>query len=564
MERLHQIRAELIRPGARFEIEERSIRGIPTRTWKQAPSTLRTVFEHTRQFADREYLVFEGERLSYQQHYDQVAALAAELTSRFGVRKGERVAIAMRNYPEYVTVFWASLCIGAVVVPLNSWGTGTELDFALRDCAASVLFADGERIDSLEPFLADLQLRGVVSVRAERHGTIAYPQLFSEFDGTRSLPAVDIAPDDDATILYTSGTTGKPKGAVGTHRNACSTIWTTLFCLSVNREVDGEALPDPDLQKTALITTPLFHVIACLSGLMVQSFVGAKIVLMYKWSAPKALGLIQDEQVSSAVMVPAMWWQLIESQATKRLNVNSLERLSFGGAPSPTELSRRLAETFPNASLMTGFGMTETSSPSTHNFGEYLKRLPTSAGIPPPVCEMKAVDEQGATLAPRCSGELWIRGPNVVAGYWGRPQATAQAFEQGWVKSGDIGYIDEHGFVHIVDRLKDMVIRGGENVYCVEVEDAIVSYGGILEAAVVGIAHAVLGEEVAAVVLLEQGASVTEQALRDHLAESLAAFKIPSVFEFRTSDLPRNATGKVLKGVLRDELNDNTRSSPWA
>jgi long-chain acyl-CoA synthetase len=203
---------------------------------------------------------------------------------------------------------------------------------------------------------------------------------------------------------------------------------------------------------------------------------------------------------------------------------------------------------------MTGFGMTETSSPSTHGFGEYLKRAPTSAGLPPPVCDIKAMNERGTEVTRGENGELWIRGPNVVDGYWQRPDATAETFNDGWVKSGDIGYIDEDGNVFIVDRIKDMVIRGGENVYCVEVENAIVAYGDIVEAAVIGLAHETLGEEVAAAVLLERGACIDEQALRAFLKRHLAAFKIPTVFEFRTTDLPRNATGKVLKSVLRTQM----------
>ena len=365
---------------------------------------------------------------------------------------------------------------------------------------------------------------------------------------------VRIEPDDAATILYTSGTTGHPKGAVGTHRNACSTIWTTLFCLRTNREIEGIAASDPNEQKTVLITTPLFHVIGCLSGLLVQTFVGAKVVLMYRWDADIALGLIERERVSSATMVPAMCWQLIEAQERLRNDVSSLERLSYGGAPTPAALFERLEQTFPDAMLMTGFGMTETSSPSTHSFGDYLRKSPTSAGLPSPVCDMKAFDEHGVELPAGETGELWIRGPNIVAGYWQRPDATAEAFDNGWLKSGDIGYINEYGVVHIVDRLKDMVVRGGENIYCVEVENAIVSYGGIVEAAVIGVAHETLGEEVAAVILLENGASVDEQKLREHLAGCLAVFKIPVTMEFRTTSLPRNATGKVLKSVLRREL----------
>jgi long-chain acyl-CoA synthetase len=554
MKHLHQVRARLIQPGSRFEIETKLIRGVETRTWKHAPKTLREVFERTVEFRERKYLVFENERLSYAEHHSDVCTLANVLADRFDVRKGGRVAIAMRNFPEYATIFWATLSIGAIVVPLNSWWSGRELDFALHDSGAKVLFADGQRFDSLQPFLTALNFVGMVCVRDEKPGVLNYRDLLSDGVAATTLPRVSLKPDDGATLLYTSGTTGQPKGVLGTHRNACSTIWTTLFCLRASRELSAAPEPNAKDQKSALITTPLFHVIGCLSGLLIQTFVGAKIVLMYKWDANTALELIEREQISTSTMVPAMLWQLIEAQTQHPRDVSSLERLSYGGAPAPAELFTRLERCFPNVLLMTGFGMTETSSPSTHGFGEYLKRAPTSAGLPPPVCDIKAMNERGTEVTRGENGELWIRGPNVVDGYWQRPDATAETFNAGWVKSGDIGYIDEDGNVFIVDRIKDMVIRGGENVYCVEVENAIVAYGDIVEAAVIGLAHETLGEEVAAAVLLERGACIDEQALRAFLKRHLAAFKIPTVFEFRTTDLPRNATGKVLKSTLRTQM----------
>jgi long-chain acyl-CoA synthetase len=554
MERLHRVRADLVRPGGRFEIETTLIRGVATRTWKHAPCTLREVFERTVDFGEHEYLVFEQDRISYRAHHVNVCTLAHVLVDRFSVHKGDRVAIAMRNYPEYATIFWAAWSIGAIVVPLNSWWSGHELGFALRDCHPKVLFADGQRLDSLQPLLAELRLDDIICVRDTRPLTVSFAELTTGRSSVKQLPSVEIDADDAATILYTSGTTGQPKGALGTHRNACSTIWSTLFSLQSSKDLEGATEPDTTAQKTVLITTPLFHVIGCLSGLVNQTYLGSKVVLMCKWDAVTALGLVERERVSSITMVPAMWWQLIEVHARLCKDVSSLERLSYGGAPAPAELFVRLEQSFPNALVMTGFGMTETSSPSTHSFGDYLKRAPTSVGMPPPVCDIKAVDEHGVDVADGGLGELWIRGPNIVAGYWQRPEATAEAFDDGWIKSGDVGYLDEDGHVHIVDRLKDVVIRGGENIYCVEVENAIVAYGGIVEAAVIGLPHDILGEEVAAVVLVETGARVDEQALRVYLAGCLAAFKIPVAIEFRTADLPRNATGKVIKSVLRERF----------
>lgn len=556
LDRVHELRAELTRPGTPFEMQAAEIAGRDIRVWKNAPVSLRAVLEKTAEYGDREYLIYGPERLSYQDHYESVANLAHCLRDRFEVRKGDRIALAMRNLPEFVISFWAAAAIGAVIVPLNAWWTGDELSYGLSDSGAKVAILDQERLERVAPYLADLSLAGVIGARIQNHCNIdilTFDTLPSRAPGL-GLPDVDVAPEDSATIFYTSGTTGRPKGALGTHRNICSTIWSTAFGVVLGRALKALPPPPPSETKTILVTLPMFHVIGCHSTLAVQTFAGNKLILMHKWDAEDALNLIEDEAVNVVGGVPAMMWQLVESPSLENRNVTSVERISYGGAPAAPELIARLSARFPAVAPGTGYGMTETSSPSTTISAELFQEWPDSVGLPLPVCDMQVVGEDGTVLAAGERGELWIRGPNIVSGYWGKAEATAETFVEGWVRTGDIGRIDENGLVFVLDRAKDMLIRGGENVYCVEVENTLFSHPDIMEAAVIGLPHRVLGEEVGAVVRLRPGAAPTEQELKDHVAAHLAKFKVPVRIDMRHDDLPRNATGKVLKNVLRAEL----------
>jgi len=548
--------AALTAPGAPFEMEERDIGGLATRVWKNAPRSLRAVLEASRAHGDLPFLVYEDERLSFAEHYLRCAALARALTERYGIAKGDRVAIAMRNFPEWSVAFWAAAAIGAIVVPLNAWMTGPEIEYCLADCGASVLVADAERAERLLPHLATLRLKATIVARATAplpESLVAFEQAVGQIEAATTLPAAQLAPEDDATIFYTSGTTGKPKGALGTHRNICTNITSIGFAHGRALLRRGEALLAPGTapKRAILLSVPFFHATGCHSTLCPALHAGNKIVLMYRWDPERAMQLMEKERITSFGGVPAMAWQVIEHPAFTRFDLRSVESIAYSGAPSAPELVARIKERFPKGAPSNGYGLTETSSVTSQHAAEDYERKPDSAGLVIPVCDTRVVDPAGADVPPGEIGELWIKGPNVVKGYWNKPEATAATFTEGWLHSGDLVRMDEEGFLYILDRAKDMLIRGGENVYCVEVESALYSHPAIMDAAVIGIPHRVLGEEVGAVVQVKPGAAIGEAELKRHVARQIAAFKVPVRIELRQEPLPRNANGKILKRELR-------------
>jgi long-chain acyl-CoA synthetase len=553
------VEATLTAAGQMFELATAEVRGVPLRVWKNAPPSLRELLELSRLHGDKTFIVYEDERTTFEEHYRQVATLAHRLIERYGVSKGDRVAIAMRNLPEWSVAFWAAAAAGAVVVPLNAWWTAPELVYGLVDSGSKVAFLDGERLDRLAPELAGLDL-SVVVARPEGQigeGVAAYSDVLGAVADDATLPTVTLEPEDEATIFYTSGTTGAPKGALGTHRNICG----NLISLAYGRFAQGlrsgtpAETPDPDApQQASLLSVPFFHATGCHSVLVASVAIGGKLVLMHKWNPERALELIERERVSQFGGVPTMVWQVLQSPEFGTRDISSVTSVGYGGAPAPPELVRRIEELLPGRVPSNGYGLTETSSVTTMNAGiDYLRR-PDSVGRPVPVVDVQVVDEDGRALPAGEVGELWIRGPNIVKGYWNKPEATAATITDGWLHSGDLARVDEEGFVYIVDRAKDMLIRGGENVYCAEVEAALFEHPAVYDAAVIGIPHHELGEEVGAVILVKAGESVSEDELRAHVAQRLAAFKVPVKVWFVDDELPRNPAGKVLKRELRDRL----------
>jgi long-chain acyl-CoA synthetase len=554
---LAEVTATLTAAGAPFEIETREIRGVPTRVWKNAPPSLRSVLEASRVHGAKTFLVYEDERTTFEEHFRRAAHLARILVEDWSIAKGERVALAMRNFPEWSLAFWAAAAAGAVAVPLNAWWTGEELEYGLADSGARVLFCDAERAERVAPRLPGTQVERVVVARGPAaSGATSFQELVADAPADAELPDVALEPEEDATIFYTSGTTGRPKGALGTHRNICTNLVSLAFAQARSALRSGTALPAAGErpQTAQLLSVPFFHATGCHSILVANLAFGGKLVMMYKWDPERALELIERERITSFGGVPAMVWQVLESPSFAKRDLSSVRGVSYGGAPAAPELVRRIQEAFPEVTPGNGYGLTETSSVTTFNGGADYVRKPESVGAPVAVCEVKVVDEHGAELPPGGVGELWIKGPNVVKGYWNKPEATTETFSDGWLRSGDIGRIDEEGFVTIVDRAKDMLIRGGENVYCVEVEDVLYGHPDVMDAAVVGLPHEVLGEEVGAVVQVRPGARITEQTLREHVAERLAAFKVPVRIEIRREPLPRNPSGKILKRQLKEEL----------
>jgi long-chain acyl-CoA synthetase len=553
---LKEVTAALTAPGQLFEMEEAQIRGVATRVWKHAPPSLRSVLEITRLHGDATFLVYEDERLTFEEHFRHAATFAHRLAEQYGVRKGDRVAIAMRNFPEWSVAFFGAAALGAVVVPLNAWWTAPELEYGLRDSGAKVLIADQERAARLAEALPGLGIATIV-VRGDGTppaGAVPYESVLGQIGDT--LPDAAIDPDDDATIFYTSGTTGRPKGALGTQRNITTNPVSLGYgMMSAALRAGGtiEEITAPQ-RRVTLLSVPFFHATGCHSVLIASALNGSTIVLMHKWNAERALELIERERITGFGGVPTMAWQVLTCPEFDKYDTSSLTSVSYGGAPAPPKLVEKIKERLPERMAGNGYGLTETSSVTTYNGGVNYLEHPDSVGPPVPVCDVKVVDPVGEELPLGEVGELLIKGPNVIKGYWHRPDATADAFVGGWFHSGDLARVDAEGFVYIVDRAKDMLIRGGENVYCAEVEAAVYEHPAVADVAVIGVPHEVLGEEVGAVVCLRPGETVTAEELRAFLRERIAAFKVPAHVWFREGELPRNPGGKILKTRLRTEI----------
>lgn len=553
---LGEVESMLCAPGERFEMETVDIRGVPTRVWKNAPPSLRALADHARGHGDRLMTIYEDERIRYADWYCAVARLAGEFRAR-GIEKGDRVALAMRNLPEWPVAFFAATTIGAICVPLNAWWTGPELAFGLANSGAKLLVCDDERWDRIAPHRNDLPALTTIFVSRAGDSTeeferlesiIGHPADWAKLPDV-AIPDAALEPDDPATIFYTSGTTGQPKGALGSHRNLTTNIFSSAYAAARSVLRRGEPIPPPQ-PKVGLTVIPLFHVTACSAGLMGQLFAAHTIIYMHRWDAVKAFAIIEREKVNIAGGVPTIAWQMIEHPDRPKYDLSSIESIAYGGAPAAPELVRAIYETF-GAMPGNGWGMTETMATVTSHSGEDYLNRPESCGPPVPVSDLKITDEGGSELPAGEVGELWARGPQIVTGYWDRPQATAETFVDGWVRTGDLARLDEEGFCYIVDRAKDMVIRGGENIYSSEVENVLYNHPAVTDAAVIGIPHRTLGEEPAAVVHIAPGNSATEQELQDWVAARLARFKVPTKIVFLDETLPRNANGKILKRDLK-------------
>ncbi|MBE7219017.1 MAG: AMP-binding protein [Caulobacteraceae bacterium] len=563
---LDEIRRRLTAPGAPFEMETVVIRGVETRVWKHAPLSLREVLAAARGYGGRDMLVYAGERASYDAFHRAVAALAADFAER-GLRKGDRVALVMRNLPEWPVAYFACVALGGIVTPLNAWGAADEIAYGLDDCGARFAVVDAERYDLLAP--------GLDARAALEHVYVARPQAALEPGEARPLAAVigaraedwarlpdadlpeaELAPEDLACIYYTSGTTGRPKGAYATHRAVLTNPPAIAYAAARTILRGGGELPPPGPApaRTALVGLPLFHVTGCNVILVTNILAGAKLVIMRKWDVERAFQLIEAERVTNAGGVPALAWQLLEDPRRGDYDLSSLERVNWGGAPASPELEGGLRAAFPGVAVSTGWGMTELSGVHTDIAGADLMARPTSCGAPVGDYGLKACDAEGRELPAGEIGELWASGPNVAVGYWNRPEATAETFVDGWVRTGDVGYLDAEGFCFIVDRKKDMLIRGGENIYCIEVEAALYQHPAVLDAAVFGVAHRTLGEEPAAAVTLRPGHAVYEASLRAFVRERIAGFKVPVRIALTADPLPRNASGKILKPACRAML----------
>lgn len=541
--------------GQIFELIDGEVRGVKMKVFKNAPAHLGQVFAGSRSHGDKTFLVYGDEIITFAQAADRIDALASLLVNTYGVKKGDRVAVAMRNFPEWVMSFAAIISVGAINVSMNSWWTEDEMDFALEDSGATVLICDQPRFDIGAASCVKKNIK-VLVVRAEK----PLPAGVDKWEDVLPLgdahPGADISPDDDATILYTSGTTGRPKGAVSTHRAIISSIMAfsarnTIFQMSGTKlkDVDG-----PEIPTSFILIVPLFHVTGCVPVMLSCFIAGLKLAIMYKWDPEKALEMIEREQITNFVGVPTQSWDLVNSPAFEKYDTSSLRAVGGGGAPSPTSLVGKVNDKVKNGNPQLGYGMTETNAFGPAITGSDYLSHPTSTGRASWPMMVEVRDEDLQPVPTGQSGEIWFFGPMLIRGYWNRPDATTETIVDGWLRSGDLGRLDADGFVYVEDRVKDMILRAGENVYGAEVESAIYEHPAVHEAAVFGVPHERLGEEVGVAILVNDNMILTPAELWAFLDEKIAKFKIPTQVVIMTEPLPRNAAGKFLKRELQQHV----------
>jgi long-chain acyl-CoA synthetase len=548
----------MMAPGAKYEVGAKTVNGIDYRVFLNIPQNMLGLYQEGLEFSDQTFLVYENDRWTYRECYLRAAKIAQCLANDFDIKKGDRVALTSRNYPEWITTYMAVTMMGAVIVPMNSWWLGNELEFGLQDSGAKVLFGDKQRIESVSNKLAQLSIKAV-AIRCPELVNESIPDINDLMIGWQeaSAPVADVAPEDWATMLYTSGSTGKPKGVISTHRNILSQVYSVSFgvkALAILAGADQSPKASKKEQSAMLLPLPLFHVTGCNVQFLPSFLVGRKLVMMYKWDAGKALELIEKEKITSMTGVPTMGQDLIEHPDFSKRDISSLKEVSSGGAAKPPEQVRSMAKKAPNLRAGVGYGLTEVSGAVASMGGADYLKYPSACGKAiPPLTDIKVFLENGEEAALEEWGEVCIKGPMVMKGYWNRPEATAEALTlDGWFKTGDIGYLNAEGFLFLVDRAKDIVIRGGENIGCAEVEGAIALHDAVMEVAVYSLPDERLGEIVGATLMLKANTILTDQELKNFLKDKISAFKIPEHIHFQYEALPRGATEKIYKLGIRE------------
>ncbi len=545
--------AALTAAGQPFELDTVEIGGVAFRNYAGMPANLGQYFKVMLRHAHKDFAVYRDERYTFAQGHALSAAFATALLEHYRVAKGDRVAILSRNNPQWMMAFIAAQSIGAVAVPMNAWWTTEELDYGFRDSGARVVVADRQRIERLAPIARkhDLRIISIDDCSGLEQEHIPFAELAHGFAGAE-MPAVEVAPDDFATIMYTSGSTGNPKGALSSHRGILSALYSWMLMGAATKMVAGAAAAEDKYPPAGLLTIPLFHCTASHSAFLLSLVVGRKLVIMHKWDPQEALRLIEQERITWFNGVPTMSAELQAAAQSSERDVSSLKEIMAGGAARPPDQVGKITGTFRNSSAGIGYGLTETNALGAVNAGAFYEANPGSTGrVVPAVTELRIIGDDGRVLPAGERGEVCIKSPANVLGYWKKPEATAEAFVDGWFHTGDVGYLDRDGFLYIVDRIKEIIIRGGENISCLEVEAAIYNHPAVYEAAVFGLPDERLGEVVGAAIVLREDAELTSQELRDFLADHLAAFKIPQHIWFRAEQLPRIASGKIFKRQLK-------------
>ena len=554
--------AELISTNEMFAVETASIRGINYPVFKNAPQNLCEMLKRGFSSHDdgkAEYLVYQNERRSYEAFCTEIKKTAWHLQNTFSVRKGTSIAIAMRNYPEFLILVMAISTLGAKVVFLNAWWTTKELKYALEDSSAKLVFADRPRINSIEPLVKDLNLHMVAVRDAEAFWSTRFSDFLKSTTPAK-WPEINIDPDDDFSIMYSSGTTGHPKGVVLTHRGAINAVYTWLMQTAITQKIDHmeNAEKSIPIKPSVLVVTPLFHVTATHPMFLLSLAAGAKICLMHKWNAKTAVRIIRDEKVTRFLGVPTQSADLMTAAHEMSEPLDTLDFLGSGGAKRPAAQVAQLHKAFPSAQLATGWGMTETNAVGIGLIGnEYLDHPGAAGRLHPPLQEIKFLGENGEEVSAREVGEITVKSVCNMRAYLNQPDATNDVLSDGWLKTGDLGKIDSNGIITIVDRKKNIVIRGGENIACLDVEGALHRHPCVMEACVFSLPDDRLGEIVGAGVQIQKESTVTTKELQDFLLQHIAHFKIPQHIWLQTEPLPRGATDKIdRRGMQQRCLND--------
>lgn len=527
-------------PGGRFEMGVEDVLGVPLPVMVNRDRSLGTVVERSAAYGDRDYLVTENRRMSYAEHAAAVAAFATALRDDHGVGKGDRVAILAANTPEWLVAFWAAQTLGAIAIGYNAWWAPREIAYAIEHTTPTVVVADAKRA---------AMVQGVTVVTMETD----LPALLAKHAGA-ALPHTEIDEDDPAVILYTSGTSGRPKGVVHSHRNVLATIDYHRFNDALAGAFAGR---DPNSIAPSdaryLMTSPLFH-IASLHNLAVPRLAtgGAVIVYQGAFDVDRMLALMESERVTQWAAVPTMASRLLAEGDLGKYDLSSMTAFALASAPSAPALQDRLRATIPFAqhTLVDSYGQTECSTAISVATPPELIAFPGTLGRPIIGVQAQIRDESGTVLGDGEEGEICARSAYVMLEYWNDPAATAAAItDDRWLRTGDYGVMED-GRIRLTGRRSDLILRGGENVYPMEVEQAVESCPGVVECAVIGVEHADLGQEVAAVVVVDDLAATTVVDLEAHLADRLAYFKIPTRWRLTTDPLPRNATGKAVRTTI--------------
>ena len=556
LDKLKTIAATHMGPGASLETETVTIDGQELSVFAHVPTNLGELYKLGLAFGDQTFLVYQNERFSFAESLDLSLRMARILKEKYEIQLGDRVAICARNSPEWCMAYMAITLIGAIAVPMNSWWKSPELKYGLSDSDSKLIFLDPARLDLVQPFLDSLDVQ-IVMFKPEVESAI--PEFYELARSVEPLShdeliEIEVFPEDRASIMYTSGSTGMPKGVLSTHRNIINALYTWKFVKEITEILRPELLEEnPEFPPALLANVPLFHVTGSHAQFLASFIYSRKFVMMYRWDAEAALKLIEQERISVFHGVPTMAWEIMQSPNFDTTDLSSLRGVQSGGASRPPEHLNMIMQKFPDSVIPgLGYGLTETNAIGAIISGKFYASRPNSTGRPtPPVTSIKVVDDAGNTLEDGGVGEICIKGATVMKGYWNNPEATAEVIKDGWFYSGDIGMLDELGFLIILDRAKDIVIRGGENIGCAEVEYAISEHPEVSEVSVYGIPEDRLGEMLCCSIMLQTGSVLSCEQLTSFLNSRIAGFKIPERAFFQYEQLPRIATGKIAKKELR-------------